>query len=88
LPVVLHWCETHYLPLREGRRLKVFENRVPRSIFAPKNDEIIGDWGKLEGPHNLYTSPNIISIIRSRRMRWTGNIARMERIGSIRDFGG
>jgi hypothetical protein len=57
----------------------VFENRVLRSIFGPKRDEVTGDWRKLhnEELHNLYSSPNIIRIIKSRRMRWAGHVARM-----------
>jgi hypothetical protein len=59
--------------------LKVFENRVLRRIFGPKWEEVTGDWRRLhnEGPSNLYASPTIIRVIRSRRMRWTGYVARM-----------
>jgi hypothetical protein len=64
---------------REEHRLRVFENRVLRGIFGPKRDEVIGDWRKLhnEELHNLYCSPSIIRIIKSRRMRWAGHVARM-----------
>jgi transcription termination factor 2 len=57
----------------------VFENRVLRRIFGPKRDEVTGDWRKLrnEELHNLYSSPNIIRMIKSRRMRWAGHVARM-----------
>jgi hypothetical protein len=57
----------------------VFENRVLRRIFGPKRDEVTGGWRKLhnEELRNLYSSLNIIRMIKSRRMRWTGNIARM-----------
>jgi hypothetical protein len=57
----------------------VFENRVPRRIFGPQRDEVTGEWRKLhsEELHNLYSSPNIISQIKSRRMRWAGHVARM-----------
>jgi hypothetical protein len=57
----------------------VFENRVLRRIFGPKRDEVTGDWRKLhnEELHNLYFSPNIIRMIKSRRMRWAGHVARM-----------
>jgi hypothetical protein len=57
----------------------VFENRVLRRIFGPKRDEVVGGWKKLhkEELHNLYSSPNIIRIVKSRRMRWAGHIARM-----------
>jgi hypothetical protein len=63
------------------KRLRVFENRVLRRIFGPKRDEAIGNWRKLhnEEPYNLYSSPSIIGIIKSRRMRWTGHIGCMGR---------
>jgi hypothetical protein len=61
----------------------VFENRVLRRIFGPKRDEVTGDWRKLhnEELHNLYSSPNIFSIMKSNRMRWAGHIAQMWRRG-------
>jgi hypothetical protein len=57
----------------------VFENRLLRRIFGPKRDEVTGDWRKLrnEEVHNLYSAPNIIRMIKSRRMRWAGHVARM-----------
>jgi hypothetical protein len=57
----------------------MFRNRVLRRIFGPKRDEIIGGWRKLhnEKLHNLYSSPSIIRMIKSRKMRWTGHVARM-----------
>jgi hypothetical protein len=69
------WCFT----LREENRLRVFENRVLRRIFGPKTDEVTGEWRKLhsEELHMLYSSPNIIRQIKSRRMRWAGHVARM-----------
>jgi hypothetical protein len=72
-------CETWSLKLREEHRLRVFENRVLRRIFGPKRDEVAGGWRKLhnEDLHNLYSSPSIITIINSRRMRWAGHVARM-----------
>jgi hypothetical protein len=59
----------------------VFENSVLRRIFSPKRDEMKGDWTKLhnEELHNLYSSPNIIIMVKSRRMRWAGHVARMGR---------
>jgi hypothetical protein len=77
--VVLYECETWYLILREEHTLRVFENRVLRRIFGPKRDEVTGGWGKLhnEELHNMY-SPNIIRMIKSRRMRWRGHVAGME----------
>jgi hypothetical protein len=79
LPVVLYGCETWSLTLREEHRLKVSENRVLREIFGPKRDEVTGDCRKLhnEELHNLYSSPSIIRMIKSRRMRWAGYVARM-----------
>jgi hypothetical protein len=78
LPVVLYGCETWSLTLREEHRLKVFENRVLRKIFGPKREED-GSWRKLHNDelHYLYSSPNIITVIKSRRMRWAGHVARM-----------
>jgi hypothetical protein len=79
LPVVLYGCETLSLTLREEHRLRVFENRVLRRIFGPKREEVTGEWGKLhnEELHDLYSLPSIIRIIKSRRMRWVGHVARM-----------
>jgi hypothetical protein len=66
--------------LREEHRLRVFENRVLRRIFGPKREED-GSWRNLHNGelHNLYSSPNIVRIIKSRRMRWAGHVARMGR---------
>jgi hypothetical protein len=74
----LYGCEIWSLTLREEHRPRVFENRVLR-IFEPMNDKIIGGWRKLhnEELHSLYSSPYIIIIINSRKMRWIGNVARM-----------
>jgi hypothetical protein len=79
LPVVLYGCETWSRTLREEHRLRVFENRVLMRIFGPKRDEVTGGWRKLhnEELHYLYSSPSIIRIIKSRRMRWAGHVARI-----------
>jgi hypothetical protein len=78
LPVVLYGCETWSLTLREEHRLRVFENRMLRRIFRPKGDEVIGGWRKLhnEELHNMYCSPSIIRIIKSKRVKWAGHLAR------------
>ena len=78
LPVVLYGCETWSLTLREERRLRVFENRALR-VFGPKRDEVTGEWRKLHNDElmDLYSLPNIVRVVKSRRMRWTGHVARM-----------
>jgi hypothetical protein len=65
--------------MREEHRLRVFENRVLRRIFGPKRDEVTGEWRKLhnEQIRDLYSSPNIIRIIKSRRISWAGHVAQM-----------
>ncbi|KAJ4431742.1 hypothetical protein ANN_20345 [Periplaneta americana] len=79
LPVVLYGCETWTLTLREEQRLRVFENTVLRKIFGAKRDEVTGEWRKLHNTelHALYSSPDIIRNIKSRRLRWAGHVARM-----------
>jgi hypothetical protein len=79
LPVVLYGCETLSLTSREEHRLRVFENRVLRRIFGPKRDEVTGGWRKLrnEELHGLYSSPSIVRVIKAKRMRWAGHVARM-----------
>jgi hypothetical protein len=78
LPVVLYGCETWSLTLSEEHRLRVFENGVSRKIFGPKREED-GSWRKLHNDelHSLYSSPNIVRVIKSMRMRWAGHVARM-----------
>jgi hypothetical protein len=77
--VVLYGCETWSLTVREEHKLRVFENRVLRRIFGPKRDGVTGGWRKLHNQelHNLYSSPSIIRIIKSRRMRWAEHVAWM-----------
>ena len=79
LHVVLYGCETWSLTLRKEGRLRVFKNRVLRMLFGPKRNEITGEWRKLhnEELNYLYCSPNIIWVIKSRIMRWAGNVTHM-----------
>jgi hypothetical protein len=80
-------CETWSLTLREERGLRVFENRVLRGIFGTKRNEVTGEWRKLRSGelNDLYCSPNIVRVIKSRRMRWAGHVARVrERRGVYR----
>ena len=79
LPVVLYRCETWSLTLREERKLRVSENMVLRRIFGPRRDEVTGEWRRLhnEKLNDLYTSSNIVRVIKSRRMRWARHVARM-----------
>ncbi|KAJ4435442.1 hypothetical protein ANN_18057 [Periplaneta americana] len=79
LPVVLYGCETWTLTLREEHRLRVFENKILRKIFGAERDEVTGEWRKLHNTelHALYSSPDIIRNIKSRRLRWAGHVARM-----------
>ena len=74
----MYGCETWLLIFSEERRLRVFENRVLR-IFGPKRDDIMGEWRKLQNEelNDLYSSPNTVWVIKSRRMRWAGHVARM-----------
>jgi hypothetical protein len=77
--MVLYGCKTWSLTLRGEHRQEAFENRVLRRIFGSKRDEVTGEWKKLhnEELHDLYSSPSIIRIIKARRMRWAGYVARM-----------
>jgi len=79
LPVILYGCETWLLTLREERKPRVFENMVLRRIFGPRRDEVTGEWRRLhnEELNDLYCSPNIVRVIKSRRMKWAGHVARM-----------
>ena len=79
LPVVLYGCETWSLTLQEERKLKVFESMVLRRIFVPRRDEVTGEWRRVhnEELNDLYSSPNTVRVIKSRRMRWAGHVARM-----------
>ena len=76
---VLYGCETWSLTLREEGRLRVFENRVLRRVFGPKRDQVTGEWRKLHNEElsDLYPLPNTVRVVKSRRMRWAGHVARM-----------
>jgi hypothetical protein len=76
LPVVLYGWENWSLTLRGEHRQRVFENRMLGRMFGPKRDNMMGGWRKLhsKGLHNLYSSPRIIRMIKSRRMRWAAQV--------------
>ena len=77
------WMRTVFIldnvTLREERTLRVFENRVLRRVFGSKRDEVTGEWRKLHNKNlrDLYSLPNIVRVVKSRRMRWVGHVARM-----------
>jgi len=79
LPVALYGCESWSLTLREEHRLRVFENRMLRRIFGAKRDEVTRDWRKLHNEELIcpYSSPIIVQVIKSRRVRWAGHVAHM-----------
>ena len=76
---VLCKCETLSLTLREERKLRLFENMVLRRIFGPRRDEVTGEWRRLhnEELNDLNSSPNIVRVIKSKRMRWAALVARI-----------
>ncbi len=78
------------MTLREEYRLRVFVNRVLRRIFVPKRDGVTGEWRKLHNEEltDLYSSPNILRVIKWKRMIWAGHVARMERERCAQGFGG
>ena len=83
----MYGCETWSLIFRDERRLRVFENRLLRRIFGPRRDGVTGEWRKLrnERLRDSYFSPNIVRVIKTRRMRWAGHVARIgERRGVYR----
>jgi hypothetical protein len=79
LLVALYGCETWSLTIREEHRLRVFENRVLRRIFEQRRNKVTGEWRKLHNKElrDLYSSPSIIRIIKSRRIIWAGHVTRM-----------
>jgi len=76
--------------IAEERKLRVFENMVLRRIFGPRRDEVTGEWRRLhnEELNDLYPSSNIVRVIKSRRMKWAGHVARMGGEGGVWDLGG
>jgi len=85
LPAGLYGCEIWSLTLREECRLRVFENMVLRRIFGPKRYKVTGEWRKLhnEEVNVLYSSPNIIQVIKSRRMVWVGGMQQVWGRGEV-----
>ena len=88
----MYGCETWSLALREWSltlreetKLRVFENMVLRRIFGPRRDEVTGQWRRLhnEELNDLYSSPNMVRVIKSRRMKWAGHVARWVRRGGV-----
>jgi len=79
LPVVLYGFKAWSLTLREERKLRLFENMVLRRTLGPRRDEVTGEWRILHNEElsDLYSSPNIVRVIKSRRMRWAGPVARI-----------
>ena len=79
LPVVPYCCETWSLTLREESRIRVFENRVLCTVFGRKRDEVTDEWGKLHKGvlGDFYSLPNIVRVVKSRRMRWVGHVESM-----------
>ena len=77
MPVVLYGCETWSLTLRKEHRLRLFENRGLRRIFGPRRYEVTGEWRKLhiEDLNDLYCSPYIVQVTKSKRIRWMGHVA-------------
>jgi len=76
-------AKTWSLSLREERKLRMFENMVLRRIFGPRRDEVTWEWRRIhnEELNDLYSSLNIVRVIKSRRMRWAGHVARMSEEG-------
>jgi hypothetical protein len=79
LPVVLYGCRTWSLTIRAEQRPRVFGNRLLRTVFPPKSAGVTGGWRKLHNDElrDLYSSPGVIRIIKSKRMRWAGHVARV-----------
>ena len=76
----MYGCETWSLTLREERKLRVFESMVLRRIFGPRMGEVTGEWRRLhnEELNDFFSPPNIVRVIKSRKMTWAGHVARMD----------
>ena len=81
----MYGCEAWSLTLWEERKLTVFENMVLRRIFGPRRDEVTKEWRRLQNEelNDLYSSPNIVRVIKSRRMGWAGHVALMGEEGGV-----
>ena len=79
---VLYGCETWSLTLGQEHKLRMSHNKVPREIFVPERGEVTGEWRRPynEGLYYMYSSPNVIRVIKSRIMRWAGH---MKRVGEV-----
>jgi len=88
LPLVLCGCETWSRTFRKERRLRVLENRVLSRIFGPKRDDVTREWRKLhyEELNDLYSLPNIVRVIKLRRIRWVWHVERMGRRDAYTGF--
>jgi len=86
LPVVLYGCETWSVTTRQEHRLRVLQNTVLRKIFGPKRGEVLGEWRRLNNRdlYDLYSSPNIIWVMKARRKRWVVHVAYMGDRGAYR----
>jgi hypothetical protein len=78
-PAVLYGCETWSLIFREKHKLRVFESRGLMRIFGPKRGKVTGEWSNLHNDklNDLYSSPNIVWVIKSNKMKWVGHLAHM-----------
>jgi hypothetical protein len=82
----LYGCETWSLTLTEKHRLREYENGMLRRIFGPKKKKVVGGWKRLQNDklHNLYASPNVVSVIKSKRIKWVGHAAHMGQMNTYK----